>query len=203
MDFDRKVRRWDLAATEPHDGNKDPDWTAGVKMGRSREGNVYITDCQHYRGSPSTNEKRIAATAQIDGTGVRIRMEQEPGASGKSMIDHYQRSVIFGFDFQGKPSLKKKILRWNPLSAMCEQGRVFLVKGAWNQDFIDELEGCKGEDEKNDQADAASGALEELAVGTGAFGSSSDLGGGGGAGSSDPTGDTPIDFQQIGGGFFN
>ena len=73
------------------------------------------------------------------------------------------------------PSSKKKLLRWAPLSAACEQGRVFLVKGAWNQDFVDELEGCKGEDEKNDQADAASGALEALRLPTGAITSASDF----------------------------
>lgn len=173
-EISQECRFWDFAATA-QEGSNDPDWTAGVRLARGKSGNIYIRDCQHWRESPLGNEKRAAATAQLDGNSVRQRMEQEPGASGKSIVDHYARTVFFGFDFAGKPSLKKKILRWSPLSAAAEQGRVFLVKGDWNRDFCDELEGCKGEDEKNDQADAASGALEELATPTGAFGSASEI----------------------------
>lgn len=169
-------RYWDLAATAPEQG-KDPDWTAGALLGELN-GNIYVKDVQHFRGSSLTNELRIKATAELDGPAVAVRMEQEGGASGKSIAGeegHYARNVLVGYAFAGVPSSKKKLLRWAPLSAACEQGRVFLVKGAWNQDFVDELEGCKGEDEKNDQADAASGALEALRLPTGAITSASDF----------------------------
>lgn len=163
-------RYWDLAATVPKPG-KEPDWTAGVKLGE-KDGNIYIADCVHFQGSSLTNERTIKATAELDGPAVMVRMEQEGGASGKSLAGeegHYARNILVGYDFDGVPSSKKKLLRWSPLSAAAEHGRVFLVKGRWNQDFVDELEGCKGEDEKNDQADAASGALEALRVPTGAW----------------------------------
>jgi predicted phage terminase large subunit-like protein len=163
-------RYWDLAATAPEPG-KEPDWTAGVKVGEL-DGNIYIADCVHFQGSSLTNERTIKATAELDGPAVMVRMEQEGGASGKSLSGdegHYARNILVGYDFSGVPSSKKKLLRWAPLSAAAEHGRVFIVKGRWNQDFIDELEGCKGEDEKNDQADAASGALEALRIPTGAW----------------------------------
>ena len=164
------VRYWDLAATAPEPG-KDPDWTAGAKVGEIG-GSIYVADVQHFQGSALTNERVIKATAALDGPAVAVRMEQEGGASGKSLAGeegHYARNVLVGYSYAGVPSRKNKLLRWAPLSAAAEQGRVFLVKGRWNQDFVDELEGCKGEDEKNDQADAASGALEALRVPTGAW----------------------------------
>ena len=71
------------------------------------------------------------------------------------------------------------------------------MRGPWNQDFIDELEGCKGEDEKNDQADAASGGYEELAIPTGAFSSASEL--------NQPEvvpESSPIEYTTIGDNFF-
>lgn len=163
-------RYWDLAATAPEAG-KDPDWTAGVKIGE-QDGDIYIADVVHFQGSALTNERTIKATAELDGPSVKVRMEQEGGASGKSLAGeqgHYARNVMVGYDYAGVPSSKKKLLRWAPLSAAAEHGRVFLVRGRWNQDFVDELEGCKGEDEKNDQADAASGALEALRIPTGAW----------------------------------
>jgi len=162
-------RFWDFAATEPSAQNPDPDWTAGPKLGE-KDGQIYVADCRHFRGSPLTNEQVARNTAMLDGVGVKQRMEQEPGASGKAIVDHYARSVFFGLDFAGVPSLKKKLLRWAPLSAAAEQGRVHLVRGDWNADFVDELEACKGEDEKNDQADGASGALEALRVPDGSWG---------------------------------
>lgn len=162
------VRYWDKAATDPAPG-KDPDWTAGVRMCRDAHGRIYVVHVRRFRANPLLNEINIRAQAQADGTSVKQRMEQEGGASGKSDIDHYARTVMFGFDFAGVPSRRAKVLRWGPLSAAAEKGNVFLVRADWNQDFIDELSGCKGEDEKNDQADAASGALEAMAIPTGAW----------------------------------
>lgn len=161
------VRYWDLAAT-PETSSNDPDWTSGVKVWECNK-LIYIEHVERFRGSPLQNELRIRAVAEMDGTSIPIRMEEEGGASGKSLTDHYARNVLFGFAYAGVPSRRKKILRWAPLSAAAEQGRVFLLKGRWNQDFVDELSACKGEDEKNDQADSASGALESLRAGGGAI----------------------------------
>lgn len=42
-------RFWDLAATEPHDGNKDPDWTVGALVGLDDLGNWWVLDIQRVR----------------------------------------------------------------------------------------------------------------------------------------------------------
>jgi len=91
----RWVRFWDLAATEQKNSD-DPDWTAGALL-TCVNGVWFLKDVRRFRGSPKTNEDTVAQTAQLDGRLVSIRMEQEPGASGKSMIDHYARPVGIRF----------------------------------------------------------------------------------------------------------
>jgi phage terminase large subunit-like protein len=127
-DIIKTIRYWDLAATP--EGAGDPDWTAGVKACKSKSGLIFIDNVVRFRGTPLENETRIKATADLDGTSVEVRMEEEGGSSGKSLIDYYARSVLFSFAFMGIPSRKKKILRWAPLSAAAEQGRVFLKRAA-------------------------------------------------------------------------
>lgn len=162
------VRFWDKAATAAEEGG-DPDWTAGVRILRDTRNNIYILHVKRFQASPYQNEVQIAAQSRLDGPTVRQCMEQEGGASGKSDIAHYGRDVLPHSTFTGVPSRKNKVLRWGPLSSAAEHGRAFLVRGDWNQAFVDELAGCKGEDEKNDQADAASGAYDQLFTPTGAW----------------------------------
>jgi predicted phage terminase large subunit-like protein len=129
------------------------------------KGQVYIADVKRFRCSPRDTENHVKLTAQTDGKDVRVRMEEEPGSSGKGYIAYYARDILPGYDFKGTPSRKNKVLRWTPLASALQAGNVFLLEGEWNSDFIDELDQCKGEDEKNDQADAASGGLDELTTG--------------------------------------
>ena len=155
----RKLRFWDMAATEPKPG-KDPDWTAGCLMGLSSNKTLYIIDVKRHRGTPSSNERLVKQTAELDGQ-IPIRMEQEPGSSGVKVIDDYQRRVLMGWDFKGVPSTGSKEVRANPLSSQAEAGNVKLLRGAWIGDFLDELEGFPN-GAHDDQVDSASGALAGL-----------------------------------------
>ena len=152
----RWVRYWDMAATEPKDGS-DPDWTAGALVGLS-EGVWYIRDIQRFRASPEGNERRVLQTAVADGNAVEIRMEQEGGASGKSIIAYYARRVLEGFRFYGAPPSGSKVERAAPLASAAEAGNVRLVEGSWIHEFLDEASAFPlgGHD---DQIDACSGAF--------------------------------------------
>jgi predicted phage terminase large subunit-like protein len=153
------IRRWDIAATSEEEAD-DPDWQAGVKMGRGRDGRYYILDVQRQRGTPQDVKRLVWSTAQKDGRDCGVRIEQEPGSSGKIVIADF-RSLLEGFDFRGVRSTGDKITRARPLSAACESKQVVLVRGAWNETFLDEL--CAfpvvGHD---DQVDAASGCYADL-----------------------------------------
>lgn len=156
----RWVRRWDMAATEVSEQNTDPDWTAGVLMGE-RGGQFWVKDVRRCRRNPGDTEAFIKATAEEDGRDVEISMEQEPGSAGKSVVASLARGAFKGFSFTGKPSTGDKVERAKPFSAAAFNGNVFLVRGAWNGDYLDELEGfpAGGHD---DMADSSSGAHEEL-----------------------------------------
>ena len=157
----KKVRYWDLAATEPKKG-KDPDYTAGCLM-TEQGGIFYIIDIKRVRKSPLGVERLIRQTAELDTKVVDIFMEQEPGSSGVSEIDRYAREVLKGFVFTGIKTTGSKTLRASPLSSAAEHGNVKLVRGAWNDDFLSEAESFPG-NAHDDQIDAASGAHEQLST---------------------------------------
>ena len=153
------VRFWDLAATKPH-GNNDPDWTAGALVGL-KSGVWYVKDMQRVRTPPQGVEALVVQTAEMDGRTVSVRMEQEPGASGVAIIDHYARRVLVGWDFQGIRATGDKTGRAAPVSSAAEAGNVKLVRGRWIGDFLDEFDAFP-RSEHDDQVDAVSGAVNEL-----------------------------------------
>jgi predicted phage terminase large subunit-like protein len=151
----RRVRYWDLAATD----NIDSDYTVGVLMGLGDDGNFYILDLQRFRATPQHVERKVSAQAEIDGKlKTVIWMEQEPGSGGVNTIDHYRRRVLRGYVFKNDKPTGKKTERARPFSAACEGGLVFLVRGSWINSFLDELEAFPNAEHK-DQVDAASGAF--------------------------------------------
>lgn len=159
----QRVRSWDLAATEQKDSN-DPDWTAGVLMGKSTDGTFFILDVRRARGTPRAIEQLVRTTAEQDGKATPIIMEQEPGASGVNLIDHYLRYVLQGFNFHGERPTGDKVTRAQPLSAQAEAGNVKLLRAPWNKDFLDEAESFPSDGVHDDQVDAASQASARLTL---------------------------------------
>ena len=158
----RLVRRWDLAATEPKAG-RDPDWTVGTLMGR-KDGRFVILDVQRFRGSPATVDARLLQTAQMDGRGVPIRIEQEPGSSGKIAAAHFTR-LLAGFNVRSETVTGDKVTRSNPLASQAEAGNVDLVAAPWVEDWLREHEMFSASCPHDDQVDSASGALHNLTQG--------------------------------------
>lgn len=152
----RLIRFWDLASTEEKPG-KNPDYTAGALVGE-KNGQYWILDMKRDRLSPLKVETLIQDTAEADGIRVQIRIEQEPGASGKHVISHFQRNVLAGFTVSGFHSTGSKTEYARILSSAAEAGNVFLVRGAWNDAFITEAERFPIGDH-DDQVDAASKAV--------------------------------------------
>jgi predicted phage terminase large subunit-like protein len=158
----RWVRHWDLAATEPTRANPDPDFTAGLRMGRHPSGYWVIQDVGRTRERPEAVEKLIRHKAGADGRATTVSIEQEPGSSGKATIAHYQRTVLHEFEVRGLRSTGSKEERARPVSAKAEAGLVKLVRGPWINAFLDEVEVFPSE-AHDDQVDAMSGAFIQLA----------------------------------------
>lgn len=158
----RAVRFWDLAASEPSHTNPDPDWTVGTLM-LFDGGIAYILDVRRARVRGEKVEELIAQTAYEDGHAVAIRMEQEPGSSGKALVDQYARYVLPGFDFQGIRSTGDKVTRARPFAAAAANGNVRCVRGPWLTDWLDELSTFPEACDHDDQVDSAVGAFTYLA----------------------------------------
>lgn len=155
----RWVRYWDMAATRAEPGT-DPDYTSGALVGL-KNGVWYIRDVRRWRDTPAGNEQRIYTTACADGRRTLIRMEHEPGASGKSLISHYARNVLVGFSFAGDRPSGDKAERAGPFASAAQQGNVKLVEGTWIGDFLDEV--CAFPMGAHmDQVDSVSGAISVI-----------------------------------------
>lgn len=155
------VRGWDRAASVPKDGS-DPDWTVGIKMGKSKDGVFYVTDMVRMRGSSLDVQNTIKNTATRDGYPCKIVLEQDPGQAGKAEAEYLIR-MLQGFNVKAVPVKKDKITRAGPFSAQCEAGNVKLLRGQWNEAFLSELEMFPfgQHDDINDGASCAFNALTQ------------------------------------------
>ena len=135
----RRVRFWDRAATVKTKLN-DPDWTSGAKVSVDENGIIYVEHLDSFQGAPLTNQQRIKQRAVIDGIGVQIYMEEEPGSSGKDTIDTYARIVLAGYSFRGRRSTGPKESYIDAFAAQAEAGNVRLVRGDWNERFLKNTE---------------------------------------------------------------
>lgn len=153
------VRAWDLAGTVPKPG-KDPDWTAGVKIGKCPDGFFWIIDCTRAQESPAAVERRIKNTASQDGRQCRIRIPQDPGQAGKSQASTLTR-MLAGWAVRAVRPTGSKETRATPLSAQAEAGNVRILKGPWNEAFFDEIETFPF-GKHDDQVDAAADAFSDL-----------------------------------------
>ena len=156
----RKVRFWDLAAT-PGGG----DYTSGTLMSEDIEtGMFYVEDIRRFQKSARDVELAVRSMAEHDNhpiTDVKILIEQEPGASGKALIDHYIHDILKEFIADGRRTTGDKFVRAQPFFAAAEAGKVRLLKGSWNQPFIDEVLMFPDGD-YDDQVDSTAGAFTDL-----------------------------------------
>lgn len=157
----RVVRFWDLAATEPSAGNPNPDWTVGTLM-MLDNGIAHILDVKKIRAKGDKVEQLIAQTAAEDGVGVAIRMEQEPGSSGKALADQYARYVLPGYDFGAIRSTGDKETRARPFAAAVANGNVRIVRAPWLTSWLDEFSAFPEAADHDDQVDSAVGAFTYL-----------------------------------------
>ena len=126
------VRCWDKA------GTKDAGaYTVGVKMALLKNGKWLIIDVK--RGQWATHEREavIRATAEADGTQVKVYHEQEPGSGGKESAEATIRNLSGYTSYAERPK-GDKVFRADPYSVQVNQGNVLLLRADWNYQFIEE-----------------------------------------------------------------
>ncbi|MEJ0067385.1 MAG: phage terminase large subunit [Caulobacteraceae bacterium] len=149
-------RGWDLAATPKTESN-DPDWTCGVKLGRTPDGRYFVLDHRRLRGTPASVERFLANTAAEDGADVEIALPQDPGQAGKSQAAALVRALE-GYAVRATPESGDKVTRFGPFSAQAEAGNVYVLRAPWNEAWFSSLEGFPTA-AHDDDADATSRAF--------------------------------------------
>jgi predicted phage terminase large subunit-like protein len=161
----RRIRAWDLAATEQI-GTRDPDYTAGALLCMA-QGNTFvpertlvIEDMVRDRGGPGKIERLIVETAQRDGKDVTIFLPKDPAQAGVWQVSYLTRQ-LHGYNVVIERPSGNKATRAMPVASQMEAGNVAMVQGAWNRAFKDELEVFPA-GAHDDQVDAVSGGYAVL-----------------------------------------
>jgi len=168
----RRVRGWDTAGTED-----DGDYTVGVKVceewvpmpvpGKptakpvlAPSGRIFIEDVVRGQWGPDDVDTTMRQVAAQDGKDVAVREEQEGGASGKAVVAARLRSLK-GYDYEKVTLGANKRVRRKPFRAQCKGGNVYLVRGPWNEAYIQEM--CALPNGKHDdQGDGTSCAYNSV-----------------------------------------
>ena len=156
------VRCWDLAASEKDEKN-DPAYTAGVLMGKRRNGRYIVADVINRQLSASDVRNIIKLTAQSDIARhkmVRLRLPQDPGQAGKDQAESFIK-FLSGYDVTAVLESGSKEARATPMAAQWQAGNFDLVYGDWNDAYLTQLEGFPDAKFK-DMVDASANAFAEL-----------------------------------------
>lgn len=155
-----RVRAWDKAATAGGGAR-----TSGTKMSWGRDDYVYIEHVFKEQLSSADRDQQMVEIGEEDYKAdgpFLIWHPQDPGSAG---VDSAQatnamlaaKGLIGTFD----PISGSKEVNAGPLASMAKAGRVRLVSGAWNDDFLDEAAAFpKGK--FKDQVDSAASGYNQL-----------------------------------------
>ncbi len=159
------VRYWDRAASAKTPENRNPDATAGLKMGYY-EGIYYIVHLEHFFRSAYEVRKRIIEVARAE-EGTTCVIERDPGAAGKAEAQFLVNDILHSCrsEVRTRRVTTDKITRFKPFSSATEAGIVYVVRGVWNDIFFQELEGLGTDMHFHDDiVDGTSGAFNFLHI---------------------------------------
>ena len=166
-DLVRVVRAWDLAGTEDKKNNNPEDgpaYTAGVLIGKRKNGKIVILDVINKRLNASDVRSLVLTTARSDKAAYkskyRIRMNQDPGQAGVDQKEQYIK-LLSGFSINIERESGSKEVRAEPLSAQWINGNVEVLNRPWTNDYLAQLDGFPDRKFK-DMADASNTGFLEL-----------------------------------------
>lgn len=155
------VRGWDLAITE----GQQADFTAGVLCARDKNGRFYIINSKRGQKAWAQMRNMIITQSLIDRDNDRVFRIGVEGVSGFDAVYSDVKQELLGqvSVVKKNPPRGGKLLRAQPWLNLIEAGKVCVVRGDWNKDFLNELE-LFPEARHDDQVDAVSIAWEMLVM---------------------------------------
>ena len=179
----REVRAWDFASEEPSDKNRHPDFTASIKMLKTKEGDIIIVGDYEpesrdpktevygrYRQRSGMRDLSILRQSEYDGSDCTMVLAVDPASAGK--FQYEQQSKFFakkGFKVKPDPmpNNKSKLKKFEPFATAVENGHISIVESSFSNKktldaFYKELETFDGErstsSRKDDWADVCASA---------------------------------------------
>lgn len=151
------IRFWDFGGT----ATGDP-WAGVLLVHAPALARPWVVaDVEHFRAAPGEGERRVTATAAMDGPEVLVGIPQDPGQAGLAQVDQYARRLV-GFTLRTRRPEGNKILRASPASAQQSLGQFALVRGVWVPPYVGELFAFP-DGPNDDRVDATGDAFSELA----------------------------------------
>ena len=151
------VRFWDLATSE----QQRSDYTATGAGAVDEEGNVYIDGVFRKRMEWPKVRNKIKQYAKME-PGVLVGIEAQ--GPQKGMVQEcWADPDLLNVGILGIPAPLSKRIRASSAMARGEAGKLYLVSGSWNKDFVDE---CVNFDtgDHDDQVDVLSGIFHMLGM---------------------------------------
>ena len=185
-DIVKWVRAWDLAATAPGEADEleglpqamrqmrrgdESAYTAGVLLGKRRNGRVFVADVINVRENGADVRNLILNTAASDRAfygNVTIRLPQDPGQAGKDQAQSFVR-MLGGYTVTTALESGDKVTRAEPFSSQWLAGNVDVKEAVWNDEYFRQLENFPVGKLK-DMVDASANAYLELENGKPDFG---------------------------------
>lgn len=162
------ARGWDLAATsEDEDG--EPAYTAGVLIGKRKNGRYIVADMINRRLDSAEVRELIKMTCIADKAKygrVITRLPQDPGQAGKAQAQSFLK-FLSGFAVKILPESGDKVTRAEPFSAQwlglegMDKGNVDILAADWNEMYFNQLESFP-QSQFKDMVDASSSAFSEI-----------------------------------------
>src|SRR5581483_10135449 len=167
----KKVRFWDLAATEKKSAKDSPDETVGSLISKFMKEKTTNFCIEHQVGGFWSWENllvTIADTARFDGPFVMVVLEEEPGSGGKNQVAAIQSYFkkfpeLASIKIMGQRArdVGDRVMAANHWFSLASQGRMWMVKGTWNDKFLGQLDGFT-QIEHDDRVTSVTGGMTAI-----------------------------------------
>ena len=181
-------RAWDKAAQEPNDVNRDPDYTASIKMAKCRDGYYYLIGdwdelskeptsgiAGRFRKRAGARDMMILNQCSLDGKEVDVILPKDPAAAGMVEYQESAKKLIergYRTYQDPMPSNKSKLIRFQPFASAAQNGLVYIVESTFTnkstlEAYLKELESFDGEASKirhDDWVDCTASAFNYLSA---------------------------------------
>lgn len=180
--IEHTVRTFDFAGTLKSDINPSPDYTATMRMSKSKSKDYYIEDVRRTRIQFGDWKKFILDCAQSDPRGTEYYIPVDPNPAAKAAATLLVRELAeLGLYAKTIRASGSKLDRFRPFSAMAQTGGIKILKGCFtdyennvtgdNETYYKELEAFTGERKRgesghDDLVDVSSDAFSTLASAT-------------------------------------